>query len=218
MNKNKILKEVEKKVRRKMEGEGTGHDWWHVVRVRNTAKFIAKKERADIFIIELGALLHDIADFKFHNGDDKVGSKVAEKILRSAGADKNTIEKVKHIVDNVSFKGARVANKMKSFEGKIVQDADRLDAVGAIGIARAFAYGGWKGRPVYNPEGKVKMHKTSNEYIKRFADSTIHHFYEKLLLLKNRMNTKTGKKLVLERHRFIERYLRQFFKEWDGKK
>ena len=127
------------------------------------------------------------------------------------------IKKVGHIVENVSFKGAKAANKINSLEGRVVQDADRLDAIGAIGIGRVFAFGGWKQRPIYNPNGKVKIHKTSNEYVKRFADSSIHHFYEKILLLKDRMNTKTGKKLALERHRFVENYLDRFFKEWGGK-
>ncbi|MEK7203733.1 MAG: HD domain-containing protein [Patescibacteria group bacterium] len=218
MNKIKILKEVEKKVRQKMDGEGTGHDWWHIDRVRKNALEIAKKEKADTFVVELGALLHDIADFKFHNGNESIGPKTAEKILKSAGANSDIIEKIKHIVENVSFKGAGIINKIKTLEGKVVQDADRLDAIGAIGIARAFAYGGWKQRPVYNPDGRVKKHKTPKEYIKHFADSTVHHFYEKLLLLKDRMNTKTGKKLALHRHRFIENYLKHFFKEWNGKK
>lgn len=218
MSKSIIIKKTKNYLRMIFEKEGTGHDWWHIKRVLNNATVIAKKEKgADLFIVQLGALLHDIADFKFHGGDDTKGGKVAAKWLESISVDKLTIKKVVHIVDNVSFKGVGVKSKMKSLEGKIVQDADRLDALGAIGIARAFTYGGYKKRPFYNPSGKTKKHVSFEQY-KKGADSTIHHFYEKLLHLKDLMNTKTGKKMALQRHKFLETYLKQFHAEWNGLK
>jgi uncharacterized protein len=218
MNKKAVLKKTEDYVKKKFEADATGHDWWHVRRVFRNASTIAKREKgADIFIVKLGALLHDIADFKFHGGDDVVGGKVAKKWLKSIGVDNATTEKIVHIVNNVSFKGVGVASKMESLEGKIVQDADRLDAIGAIGIARTFAYGGHMGRPMYNPEGKTRNNKSFEEY-KKGAPSTIHHFYEKLLHVRELMNTKTGKKIAIERHRFLEMYLERFYLEWRGVK
>ncbi len=218
MNKVKIVQKTKQYVRAKFKEEGTGHDWWHVERVLKSALAIAKKEKgADLFIVQLGALLHDIADFKFHGGDDTAGGKAAAKWLRSIGADESTIKKVVHIVDNVSFKGLLVKSKMESLEGKIVQDADRLDAIGAIGIARAFAYGGYKNRPLYDPCVKAKKHKSFEEY-KKHNTSTLHHFYEKILHLKGLMNTKTGRKMALQRHKFLEAYLEQFHAEWRGLK
>jgi uncharacterized protein len=214
MKKSFILKQTKNHLREMFEKEGTGHDWWHIERVLNNATAIAKKEKgADLFIVQLGALLHDIADFKFHGGDDTVGGKVAATWLRSIGADEPSIKSVVHIVDNVSFKGMGTESKMESIEGKIVQDADRLDAMGAIGIARAFAYGGYKQRPIYDPEGKAGKNLSFAQY-KKGSDSTIHHFYEKLLHLKDLMNTKTGKKMALARHRFLQAYLKQFYSEW----
>jgi uncharacterized protein len=214
MKKSFILQQTKNHLREMFEKEGTGHDWWHIERVLNNATAIAKKEKsADLFIVQLGALLHDIADFKFHGGDDTVGGKVAATWLRSIGADEPTIKSVVHIVDNVSFKGMGTESKMESIEGKIVQDADRLDAMGAIGIARAFAYGGYKQRPIYDPKGKAGKNLNFARY-KKGSDSTIHHFYEKLLHLKGLMNTKTGKKMALARHRFLEAYLKQFYSEW----
>ena len=169
--------------------------------------------------MELGALLHDIADYKFHGGDSKVGPRMASELLKSLGADEETISHIGHIIREVSFKGARVKSRMRTLEGKIIQDADRLDAIGAIGIARAFAYGGYKrNQLMYDPNGRVKKHTRFYEYKRRPAASTIHHFYEKLLLLKDLMNTKTGRKLAERRHAFMEKYLKQFFNEWEGKK
>lgn len=218
MNKRKIIDKTKTHIKAQFAKESSGHDWWHVERVFNNALAIANKERgADMFIVQLGALLHDIADYKFHGGDDKVGGKVAAQWLKRVGADRETIQKVTHIIDNISFKGVGVKLHMQSLEGKIVQDADRLDAIGALGIARAFAYGGNKGRPLYDPEGKVKNHRVFETY-KKGADSTIHHFYEKLLHLKNLMNTKTGKKMAMQRHAFIENYLKEFHAEWKGAK
>jgi len=219
MNKKLILIKTEKYVRDELKNEGSGHDWWHVHRVRNTALFIARREDADLFIVELGALLHDIADYKFHGGDSTIGPRIASEWLVSVGADKETVNHIRHIVQHVSFKGAKVKSGMKTLEGKIIQDADRLDAIGAIGIARAFTYGGYrKNQLLYDPDGKIKKHRSFSEYKRKPAASTIHHFYEKLLLLKDLMNTKTGKRLAQERHAFMERYLKQFFDEWEGRK
>lgn len=218
MNKKKILKETEEMVREKFEKEGTGHDWWHVKRVCANAIAIAKKEKAaDMFIVQLGALLHDIADHKFYNGDQAAGGRAAKKWLVGVGADADTIEKVAHIVDNVSFKGLGVASRMRSLEGKIVQDADRLDAIGAIGIARTFAYGGYKGRAIFDPAGKTQKHTTFEHY-KKGTDSSVHHFYEKLMHLKDLMSTKTGKMMAKRRHAFLMAYLKEFHAEWDGKR
>jgi uncharacterized protein len=196
-----------------LEGEGSGHDWWHVYRVWQTAKDISKKEKSDSFIVELAALLHDIADWKFHNGDETVGPKIAGKWLTSQGLNSESVKTVQEIIEDVSFKGAGVKKKIRSKEGKIVQDADRLDAMGAIGIARCFAYGGFKHYGIYNPEIKPKIHKTAEEY-RRSKSSSINHFYEKLLLLRNLMNTRTAKKMAEKRHKFMKNYLNEFFKEW----
>jgi uncharacterized protein len=216
MNKNKIIQSIARHVRSKLEGEGTGHDWWHIERVWKSSKQIARKEKADMFVVELGALLHDLYDWKFHGHDYKKSAKAIERLLLANAVEQSVINHVNHIVAEISYKGAKVKNKIKTLEGKIVQDADRLDALGAIGIARAFAYGGHKNRPLYDPSAKAVLHKTFAQYRKGSA-STIQHFYEKLLLLKNKMNTKTGKTLAAKRHKFIEGYLAQFYKEWGGK-
>ncbi len=202
-------------VRNQLEGEGSGHDWWHIHRVRNTARMLAKEEKADLIVVELAALLHDIADHKFHNGDATVGPRVAGKWLTQLGVETEIIEHVQEIIRDVSFKGANVQTPMRTIEGKIVQDADRLDAMGAIGIARAFAYGGYKKRELYNPERSPTEHSNFEAY-KSDTGPTVNHFYEKLLLLKERMNTTTGKKIAEERHTFMEVYLQRFYAEWDG--
>lgn len=204
-------------VRDKLEGEGSGHDWWHIQRVWNMAKEIAEKmdECGQIFVIELSALLHDIADHKFHNGDLTVGARVARDWLISVQVDEKVINHVCEIITDLSFKGADVETPMKSIEGKIVQDADRLDAIGAIGIARAFAYGGHKSRELYNPEVSPTMHSSFEEY-RKDNGHTINHFYEKLFLLKDRMNTDVAKKIAEERHSFMEVYVSRFLQEWDG--
>jgi len=218
MNKSVILQRTKDHLKKKFAAEGTGHDWWHIERVLNNATAIAKREKgADLFIVQLGALLHDIADWKFHGGDDKAGNRASIKWLKSVGADEATIKKVVHIVDNVTFKGLGVASKMQSLEGKIVQDADRLDAIGAMGIARAFSYGGHTNRPLHNPEVKAQSHKSFKEY-KKGGETTINHFYEKLLHLKDLMNTKAGRKMALERHKFLVAYLKEFYAEWNGTK
>ena len=209
------IADTEQHVRQQLEGEGSGHDWWHIHRVRNTALILAKEENADLFVVELSALLHDIADHKFHNGDETVGPRVAGEWLIQLGVEPKIIEHVQEIIRDISFKGAKVQTPMRTIEGKVVQDADRLDALGAIGIARAFAYGGHKNRELYNPEHSPTQH-TSFEAYKNDAGPTVNHFYEKLFLLKDRMNTTTGKKIAVERHTFMENYLQRFYDEWDG--
>ncbi len=217
MNKNQIIKETAKIVKEKLYGEPTGHDWWHIYRVWKTAKKIAKKEgNVDMFIVQMGALLHDIDDWKFNNGDIHAGSRTARRILEKMKVDENYISAVCEIIDDVSFKGAGVKSKMKTKEGMIVQDADRLDAMGAIGIARCFATGTKFKREIYNPNKKPKFHKSFEEY-KKSKSTSINHFYEKLLLLKDLMNTKTAKKIAERRHKFMKEFLDEFFKEWDGK-
>lgn len=196
------------------DAEG-GHDWWHIYRVWKASKQIAKGEQADLLIVELGALLHDIADSKFNGGDETIGPAKAKAFLETLPLDANTIDHVVQIIANISFKGGKEQQQFKSIELDIVQDADRLDAIGAIGIARAFNYGGFKNRLLYDPNTPPDLHKTKEQY-KHNNDPTINHFYEKLLLLKDRMNTQTGKKLAQERHQFMEQYLAQFYKEWEG--
>ena len=216
-DKKQIVEKTIWYVRQKLEGEGSGHDWWHIERVYKNALNISRNEDADEFVVSLGALLHDIADFKFYNGDTEIGPKVARGWLESLNVDKAIIQRIEEIVRNVSFKGAKVESTMESQEGKIVQDADRLDAIGAIGIARTFAYGGFKNREIYNPGTEPILHESFEDYAKSDSHS-VNHFYEKLLLLKDRMNTETGRKIAEKRHQFMELYLNEFFDEWDGKK
>ncbi len=210
-----IIDQVAARVRSTLEGEGSGHDWWHIVRVWNTAKHLCEIERADFFVVELTALLHDIADWKFHDGDDTVGPRVAREILEEHNVDPAVIDHVATIISTMSFKGAGVATPMETLEGKIVQDADRLDAIGAIGIARTFAYGGNKNREMYNPEQKPVMHDSKETYSHN-GSHTINHFYEKLLLLKDRMNTQAAKQIAEGRHEFMEQFLKKFYSEWEG--
>lgn len=216
MKNAEIIKKTAAYAKTTLEGEGSGHDWWHVYRVWQLAKRIGKKEKADMFVIELAAILHDIADYKLNNGDTKIGPKTAEKWLKSQNVEIEVINHVKEIIQEINFKGGLVKDSMKSIEGKIVMDADRLDAMGAIGIARTFAYGGHKNRPIYDPKVKPKMYKTFEEY-KNNTPPTLTHFYEKLLLLKDRMNTKTAKKIANRRHKYMKNYLKQFYLEWDSK-
>lgn len=212
----KIIEEVSDEIKQKLEGEGSGHDWWHIVRVWNMSKHIGTSEGADMFVVELAALLHDIADWKFHDGDDTVGPKMARQVLEKHSVPAETIDHVCDIIVSLSFKGAGVKTEMKTLEGKAVQDSDRLDAIGAVGVARTFAYGGHKNRPMHDPAKKPLAHQSKEEYFKN-ESPTINHFYEKLLLLKDRMNTKIAKELAEDRHRFMEEYLDRFFQEWDGK-
>jgi uncharacterized protein len=215
MNKTSIIEKTVTYVRETLEGEGSGHDWWHIYRVWHMAKHIAKDEEADLFIVELAALLHDIADWKFNDGDDDAGPKVAREWLEKLELDEDVISHVCQIIKDASFKGAGVTTQMSTKEGMIVQDADRLDAIGAIGIARTFAYGGHKSREMYNPDQKPTQHGSFYEY-KKNQSHTINHFYEKLLLLKDRMNTNTAKRIAEGRHTFMEEYLERFYKEWEG--
>ena len=216
MNKEEVIKRTADYIKSKLDGESSGHDWWHTYRVWKTAVNIGKKEDADLFVVQLAALLHDIADWKFHSGDDSIGPKLAREWLEKLDVDENIISHVCEIIKGVSFKGAGVKSKIKTNEGMVVQDADRLDALGSIGIARAFAYGGHKGREIYNPNIKPEKHESFEQY-KNNKGTTINHFYEKLLLLKDLMNTPSARKIAEERHRFIEEYLDKFFKEWEGK-
>ncbi len=215
MTKNIINKTITFVKEQLQDAEG-GHDWFHIERVYKNSLLIAKTEQVDIFIVSLGALLHDIADSKFHNGDETIGPKIAREFLFQNYVDSSVIEHVIKIIENISFKGGNEAQKFTSPELDVVQDADRLDAIGAIGIARCFNYGGFKNRALYNPEIKPNLKMSKAEY-KTSTAPTINHFYEKLLLLKDRMNTKTGKQIAKERHAFMELYLKQFYNEWEGK-
>ncbi len=197
------------------EAEG-GHDWWHTQRVWKLAKKINQAEKASGLIVELGALLHDVADYKFHDGDEEVGPAKATAFLCSLELDEEVVLHVRQIVANISFKGGSVQQVFRSPELDIIQDADRLDAMGAIGIARAFSYGGFKKRALYDPAIPPHLNMTKEQY-KSSTAPTINHFYEKLLLLKDRMNTPMGKMLAEQRHRFMETYLEAFFEEWEGR-
>jgi len=216
LNKEKIIIQTSEYIKGRLSGEGSGHDWWHVYRVWKNAIQIARHEQADLFVVELAALLHDIADWKFNNGNDDIGPQMAAEWLKSISVEEPVIIHVCQIIRDISFKGAGVATGMKTIEGMIVQDADRLDAIGAIGIGRAFAYGGSKGREMYNPDLSPEKHDSFEQY-KNSRGSSINHFYEKLLLLKDLMNTKTASKIAEKRHAFMEDYLTEFFQEWEGK-
>lgn len=196
------------------DAEG-GHDWFHTQRVLFNARLIAKGETADMLIVELGALLHDIADSKFHNGDETIGPRLAKDFLNSQDISERVIKHVVKIIENISFKGGNIEQQFNSLELDIVQDADRLDALGAIGIARTFNYGGYMGRALYDPDIKPDLNMTKQEY-KASNAPTINHFYEKLLLLKDRMNTHTGQRIASDRHKFMENFLEQFYAEWSG--
>ncbi|QXV65845.1 HD domain-containing protein [Mucilaginibacter sp. 21P] len=189
-----------------------GHDWWHINRVWTNAKHIARHENCDLLTVELAALLHDIADSKFHNGDEEIGPATASKFLKSIDVDQAVTDHVAAIIRHISFKASFDKAGFHSPELAVVQDADRLDAIGAIGIARAFTYGGHKGREIYNPEIKPQLNMTKEQY-KNTTAPTINHFYEKLLLLKDKMNTNTGREMALQRHAFMEHFLKQFYGE-----
>jgi uncharacterized protein len=201
-------------VREKLPIDATGHDWHHVFRVRRNALAIATTENVDLLVVELAALLHDIADHKFHGGDETAGPRTARRWLESlGGVPEQIIDQVCQIIARLSFKGAAVAQEPLSLEGQVVQDADRLDALGAIGIARAFAYGGSKGRPLHDPDVPPEQHSSFEAY-KKGAGPTLNHFYEKLLLLKDRFNTAAGRRLAEERHAYLVEFLRRFLAEW----
>ncbi len=216
LDKGEVIKRTEQFVRRKLESEASGHDWWHVHRVRNNALNIAQGEQVDEFVVELAALLHDIADWKFYDGDLSVGPRAAREWLESISVEEQVVAHVCDIIATVSFKGAGVETKMRSPEGMVVQDGDRLDAIGAIGIGRTFAYGGHAGRPMHAPEVQPVLHATFEQY-KSSNGPTVNHFYEKLLLIKDRLNTETARRLAEDRHTFMEKFLERFFAEWDGR-
>lgn len=197
-----------------MQGESSGHDWWHIYRVWQTSLYIAARENVDSVVVQLAALLHDIGDWKFHAGDESVGPRLAREWLQLLSVEERVIDHVCTIIANLSFKGADVKAAPLSLEGQVVQDADRLDAIGAIGIARAFAYGGAKGREMHDPQIVPVLH-TSFEQYKASRGTTINHFHEKLLLLKDRLNTSTAKALAERRHAFMLEFLEQFDAEWN---
>ena len=215
MNQETIILKTVEFVKQTLAGAEGGHDWWHIYRVWKLAKHIAETENANLFVVELGALLHDIADSKFNDGNEEAGPWKAREFLNSLGVQEPVITQVENIISHISFKGGNESQAFKSPELDIVQDADRLDAIGAIGIARTFNYGGFKNREIYNPEIKPNLHMSKEEY-KQSSAPTLNHFYEKLLLLKDRMNTQSGQQMAAERHRFMESFLDEFYKEWDG--
>lgn len=215
MDQSDILTKTESFVRETLQNAEGGHDWWHIHRVRNTALAIGRQEGADLFIVELGALLHDIADSKFHDGNDDIGPAKAVEFLQSIGCKKEDIDHVQNIVRYISYKGGHQSSEFQSRELDVIQDADRLDAIGAIGIARAFNYGGFKNRALHDPDVPPNLHMDVETY-KKNNSPTINHFYEKLLLLKDLMNTASGRRIAAERHAFLIGYLDQFFREWRG--
>ncbi len=212
-----LIKNTIEFVKDQLKNAEGGHDWFHIERVYKNALLILKNEECDETVVKLGALLHDIADSKFHDGDETIGPKTARKFLETQNVSQETITKVIEIIENISFKGGNFKKTTTSKELDVVQDADRLDAIGAIGIARAFNYGGFKNRSLYNPEILPNFKMNKEEY-KNSEAPTLNHFYEKLLLLKGKMNTETGLKIANERHEFMEQFLNQFIEEWNGKK
>ncbi len=209
-----LVDRVAAHIKARFLAESSGHDWYHINRVWQLTRRIAAQEGADSEIAELGALVHDIADWKFHGGDDSVGPREAEKLLRSEGASEAAIAAVVDIVATISFKGAGVVTAMRTLEGQCVQDADRLDAIGAIGVARCFAYGGHAGRLLHDPDEPPVLHQSAAAY-KASKGASLNHFYEKLFLLKDRMNTPTGRAMAEQRHRFMEEFVAQFLAEWN---
>ncbi len=214
---NSIIDSTIAFVKEKLQQAEGGHDWFHIERVYKNALLIAQHETCDLEVVKLAALLHDIADSKFNNGDETIGPATAKAFLKSQKVPEDTITHVVNIIENISFKGGNFEKKFHSKELDIVQDADRLDAIGAIGIARVFNYGGFKNRVLYDPAISPKLNMTKEEY-KNNTAPTVNHFYEKLLLLKDKMNTVTGTNIAAERHVFMEKFLSQFYAEWDGEK
>ncbi|MFC7440232.1 HD domain-containing protein [Laceyella putida] len=206
MNQQTVVEKTVIYVKKTLQQQEGSHDWFHIERVWKNAVKIGLAEQADMFVVELAALLHDIADHKFHGGDETMGPRVAREWLTELGVDREVVQHVSQIIADLSFKGAHTQTVMKTKEGMVVQDADRLDAIGAIGIARAFAYGGYKGQALYDPEIPPTLHASFAEY-KQAKSTSVNHFYEKLLLLKDRMNTEAGRKMAAERHAFMEQFL-----------
>ncbi len=218
MDNTKIIKNTIAFVKETLEGAEGGHDWFHIERVYNNAKLIAKGEQVNLLIVSLGALLHDIADAKFYDGDESIGPKKARAFLESENVSEEIIVHIENIIQYISFKSSLdTGKKFTSPELAVIQDADRLDAIGAIGIARCFNYGGFKNRTLYDPEIAPNLHMSKEEYKKSTAP-TINHFYEKLLLLKDKMNTETGRRIAANRHAYMEGFLQQFYDEWNGDK
>jgi uncharacterized protein len=216
MNEHLIISNTISFVKKTLKHAEGGHDWFHIERVYKNALLIAKDESVDLFIVSLGALLHDIADAKFYDGDESVGPRVAREFLESQAVNESTIEHIENIIKHISFKNSLSSDKkFNSPELMVIQDADRLDAIGAIGISRCFNYGGFKNRALYNPKIAPNLNMTKEEY-KKSSTPTINHFYEKLLLLKDKMNTETGKQIAAKRHEYMEQFLQQFFDEWNG--
>ncbi len=214
MTSNKIIEAAEAFVKETLEQAEGGHDWWHIHRVRLLALKIGQSEGANLFVVELAALLHDIADHKFHNNNEDIGPAKALAFLTAQKCESHVIDHVIKIIENISFKGGNKISKINTIEFKVVQDADRLDAIGAIGIARAFNYGGYKNRTLYDPDIPPILNMDKKTYMNN-KGPTINHFYEKLLLLKDRMHTQEGKKIAEERHTFMQQFLNQFYKEWE---
>jgi len=212
-----IIEKTTSFIKKELENAEGGHDWWHIYRVWKLSSTIALEEGANIFIVQIAALLHDIADSKFHNGNENIGPEKAVAFLKQIGLEKETIKHIEAIICNMSFKNTFDKITFSSIELDVVRDADRLDAIGAIGIARTFNYGGHKGSEIYNPNIEPKLNMTKAEY-KNSNAPTLNHFYEKLFLLKDMMKTKTGIRLAEERHAFMELYLEQFYNEWNGEK
>src|SRR5690606_20316037 len=217
MNHPEIIDQTVKFVKKTLANAEGGHDWWHIYRVWQLAKKIATTEKTNLLVVELGALLHDIADAKFNDGDESIGPKKAREFLQSISVEEEIITHVENIIQHISFKGGNFEQAFNSTELAVVQDADRLDAMGAIGIARTFNYGGFKNRAIYNPNIQPNLSMSKEEY-KNSTAPTINHFYEKLLLLKDRMNTTTGKAMAKHRHNYMEQFLEEFYKEWEGEK
>ncbi len=216
MNTKKVINNSIHFVKKTLEGAEGGHDWFHIERVYNNAIMIAKNEKVNIFVVQLGALLHDIADSKFHHGDESIGPKKARIFLNSQNVNEETIVHIENIIHYISYKSSlNTGKKFSSPELSVIQDADRLDAMGAIGIARCFNYGGFKNRLLYDPKIKPNLKMSKEEY-KKSVSPTINHFYEKLLLLRDQMNTQTGKRIANKRHLYMENFLQQFFDEWKG--
>jgi uncharacterized protein len=220
MGSNKLVSSTYDYVKEEMASDKTGHDWWHVSRVLKLARHIAESEQqVNTTVLELGALLHDIADWKFNEGDITAGPNAVREWLSSLEASTETTEAVAYIVEHISYRGGTNKHKMKTIEGKIVQDADRLDAIGAIGIARTFTFGGFRHREMYNPDHRPQTHLTFDSYRSSISDNTtINHFYEKLLLLKDGMHTDTAKLIAQNRHKVMEDFLNEFYTEWEGKR
>jgi uncharacterized protein len=215
MTEQELINQTAQYVREVLKGSESGHNWFHIERVWKNAKLIGKSEQVNMLVVELAALLHDIADSKFHDGDETIGPKMAHTFLSGLNVEESVIKHVTNIINHISFRSGYEQASFSSEELKVVQDADRLDAIGAIGIARAFHYGGFKNREIYDPAVVPDLNMTKEAYKKSTAP-TINHFYEKLLLLKDKMNTQTGRRLAIDRHQFMETYLQQFYREWNG--